>query len=441
VQIGYQFARALLETAESVANAVTGTAFATLLPCSSAGDAACAQDFVNRYGRRLFRRPLSADEQTRYLGIYNSIAPRSDFKTGIKWMTVGLIQSPHAVYRRETGTVAGGARTLTPHELATQLAYTYTGSTPSEELLSLADSGSLGDLPTLAQNLIATERGKVAVQRFFEAYLGYTNATAIEKTNLPAYATAAPDMVRETRAFIDGVLLQGGGGLRELLTSPTTYPSQALATYYSLPAPSADYAPVTRPANRGIGILAQGSFLATHANSEASSPTLRGLFAFSRLLCQPKPEVPPDVPPIGEPEPGVRTTRQRYEEVHARPSTSCAGCHVMFDPIGFGFEHFDETGRYRADEGGLPIDATGTVNGPTGEALFSFDGQEALAAGLAGQEISYQCFSAYLALYAFGTNEACLGPSSADELFAGTKGITTAFADLASEPHFTVRRQ
>jgi hypothetical protein len=441
VQVSNQFAKALLETAESIANAVTGTAFASLLPCSAAAaDQACARDFMNRYGRRLFRRPLDASEQTRFMAAYDSIAPLSDFRTGIKWMTVGLIQSPHAVYRRETGTASGTTRTLTPHEIATELAYTYTGSTPTEELLGLADSGNLGDLPALAEALLATDRGKASIQRFFEAYLGYTRATAIEKTNVAGYADQSDDMVQETRAFIDGVVLQGGGGLREVLTSPTTYPSRGLATFYGFPAPSADYAAVMRPANRGLGILAQGSFLATHANSKASSPTLRGLFPFLRMLCQEKPEVPPDVPPLGEPEPGVRTTRQRYEEVHAKPNTSCAGCHSLFDPIGFGFEHFDEVGRYRADEVGLPIDASGEVLGPTGEPLFTFDGEEALVQGLAAQEISYQCFSAYLALYAFGTPQACLGSSSADELFAGTKGITRAFADLAAEPHFTQRR-
>jgi hypothetical protein len=377
---------------------------------------------------------------TRYRAIYDSVAGRSDFRTGVKWMTVGLIQSPHAIYRRETGTASGGTRTLTPHELATELAYMYTGSTPSEELLGLADSGSLGDLPAVAQSLLATDRGKQAVQRFFEAYLGYTRATAIEKTNVAAYADRADEMVLETRAFIDGVVLTGGGGVRELLTSPATYPSRDLATFYGMPAPATDYASVMRPANHGLGILAQGSFLSTHANSEASSPTLRGLFAYLRMLCQPKPEVPGNVPPLGEAQPGVRTTRQRYEEVHAGPGSTCAGCHSIFDPIGFGFEHFDEVGRYRADEVGLPVDASGEVMGPTGQPLFAFDSQETLVAGLADQQAVYQCFSAYLALYAFGSPQSCLGPSSSDELFAGTKGITRAFADLTTEPHFTQRR-
>jgi hypothetical protein len=441
--VGNQLAQKLLETAESIATAVTGNALSNLLPCStSSPNATCASDFVARYGRRLFRRPLTSAESQRYLTLFNSVSGRSDFETGIKWVTVGLIQSPHAVYRREIGTAGGSGRTLTPHEIATELAYTYTSTTPTEELLAQADSGTLTNLPNIAQSLLATDRGKASVQRFFEAYLGYARASSIERPSAAEYAQRAPDMVQETRAFIDGVILQGGGGVRELLTSPNTYPSRSLATFYGsgFPMPGSDYAVVTRPANHGIGILAQGSFLATHANAMASSPTQRGVFTYLRLLCQEKPEVPDDVPEIGEPEPGVRTTRQRYEEVHAAPNTPCAGCHSLFDPIGFGFEHFDEVGRYRADENGLPIDASGEVAGPTGEPLFAFTSQEELAQGLASQKISHQCFSAYLALYAFGTSQKCLGASSADALFAGSKGITQAFADLAAEPHFTTRR-
>jgi hypothetical protein len=438
-----QLAQKLLETAESIATAVTGNAFQNLLPCSaSSPGAACAGDFVSRYGRRLFRRPVTPAESQRYLALFDSVSGRSDFKTGIKWVTVGLIQSPNAVYRREIGTASGGMRTLTPHELATELAYTYTGSTPSEELLAQADAGSLGDLSAAARSLLATDRGKLAVQRFFESYLGYGRATAIERPSATDYAARSTEMVQETRAFIDGVVLQGGGGVRELLTSPTTYPSRALAPFYGagFPVPTTDYAAVTRPANQGIGILAQGSFLATHANAKASSPTQRGLFPYLRLLCLEKLEPPDTVPDLKPVTPGEKTTRQRYEEVHAAPNSPCAGCHTLFDPIGFAFEHFDEAGRYRADENGLPIDASGEVIGPTGEPLFSFTSQEELAERLAEQEISSQCFSAYLALYAFGTNQACLGPSSADDLFAGRVGITQAFANLAAEPHFTTRK-
>src|SRR5690606_10194692 len=227
------------------------------------------------------------------------------------------------------------------------------------------------------------------------------------------------------------------GGLRELLTSPTTNPSSSLASFYGFPAPSGDYASVQRPAGQGVGLLAQGSSLASHANADASSPSQRGLFPFLRLLCQPEPILPDDVPQLADANPGVTTTRQRYEETHA--VGGCANCHSQFDPIGFGFEHFDEGGRYREQEVGLPIDPTGNVLDAAGGVLFSFDGQEQLAQGLADQSVSYQCFSAYLATYAFGTAQSCLGPTRAADLESGAIGIRQAFAALAAEPHFTRR--
>lgn len=246
-------------------------------------------------------------------------------------------------------------------------------------------------------------------------------------------------MARETRAFIEEVVIQKGGGMKQILTATTTNPSRALATYYGFPAPATDYAPITRPPGRGLGLLAQGAFLSTHASSDASSPTLRGLFPYVQLLCQPKVTAPANVPQLTAPQPGQKTTRQRYEDVHAKMGVSCSFCHQKFDPIGFGFEHFDEGGRYREKEDGLTIDATGTVTKGDGTTLFSFDGQEDLVTKLANQPLIHQCAAAYLATFAFGSEEACMGASRVADLQAGTIGLAEAFTQLAAEPHFTRR--
>jgi len=224
-----------------------------------------------------------------------------------------------------------------------------------------------------------------------------------------------------------------------LLTSTSTNPSASLAAYYGYSAPSSDYASIERPAGSGVGVLSQGSFLATHAGADASSPTRRGLFSFTRLLCQVPPPLPDDVPNLDPPQPGVRTTRQRYEDIHGQAGTACQSCHIAFDPIGFAFEHFDEGGRYRDTEQGLEIDATGTVLNANREPLFAFDGQAELMAGLVELDVTYQCFSAYMATYAFGTASSCLAPTRAADLRAGSIGLVEAFAAIASEPHFTRR--
>src|SRR5690606_23576333 len=105
-RVGAQTGQLLLRTAESIGDAVTGDAFATILPCSAqAADRACAASFVEQYGRRLFRRALTAEEQERYLSFFDSALAQADFPTAMKWVTVGLVQSPNSVYRSEIGTL------------------------------------------------------------------------------------------------------------------------------------------------------------------------------------------------------------------------------------------------------------------------------------------------------------------------------------------------
>lgn len=438
---GDQFVSGLVETAESVGTSVAGAGLATLLPCSSAAaDRACASTFVEQFGRRLFRRPVTAAEKERYLAFFDTTKAATDFKTAIKWITAGLVQSPNAVFRSEVGTVVNGARVLSAYEQASELAYTFTGSTPSDELLTKAASGNLGDLVVTAKSLLATPSGQRVVQRFFEGYLDYPRVAAISKTNItaPAFSSVSQAMVQETNKFIEEVILNKGGGLKQLLTANTSNPSKDLATYYGFPTPSADYASITRPAGKGIGVLAQGAFLASHANSDASSPTQRGLFPYYRLLCQPKLTAPPDVPNISVAA-QTNTTRERYEIAHISAGTSCPVCHKKFDPIGFAFEHFDEGGRYRDMQGGEAIDSAASVPGPDGNPIFSFKTQEELVTGLTELPVVYQCFSAYMAAYAFGTTESCLGSRNVTALQGGT-GIVEAFSSLAGEPNFTQRK-
>ncbi|MEI9936528.1 MAG: DUF1588 domain-containing protein [Pseudomonadota bacterium] len=437
--VGPQLAQALLDTASAVAAAVTGSAFATILPCSAnSPDRACAEQFVTQYGRRLFRRALTQVERDRYLSYFDGAVKKADFKTAMKWLTVGLIQSPNAVYRSEIGSPVGDARQLDSHELATELAYTYTGTTPSEALLAEADQPTPLDIPTLAKSLLATDAGKATLQHFFESYLDYPRVASIERAGIAQWGAVRGPMIEETRSFIDQIVVQNGGGLKELLTSPTSNPSRDLAAYYGFPTPATDNASIARASGQGIGLLAQGSILASRAQPNGSSPTQRGLLVFSRLLCNIKPSPPPNVPGIPNPLPGQVTTRQRYESQHAAQAP-CSTCHRLFDPIGFGFEHFDEGGRYRQTDSGLTIDTVSDVPTSAGPPLFQFQDQESLARGLAEQSVVYQCFAAYLATYAFGSGDACLGASRVAELQSGALGIADYYGSLAAEPHFTRR--
>jgi len=441
--VGGQVAGKLLDTASALATAIVADdVLPQVLPCAtSTPNRACAQTFLDQYGRRLFRRALSPADQARYLSFFDARLSASDFKSALRWMTVGLIQSPHAIYRREVGTSSGGEYQLSQQEVATELAYMFTGTTPSAELLDRADQGQLSSpdqLVAAAAELLATPAGQDTLQRFFKAWLGY-NQLPSTLPNVSGFAAVAPDMLQETQAFIRQVVLAGRGGTKELLTASYTTPSRALASFYDLPAPGADYEKVERPSGRGIGVLAQGALIAAHSHEAASSPTLRGLLVFERLLCGERPQVPASVPTLVSASPGVKTTRQRYEEQHMSAGSACPLCHKRFDPLGFGFEHYDEAGRYREQEVGLPINSSGSLTDGSTE-LFKFVGLDDMAKNLSELQRVGLCSSGYINAYAFANSVACLGETKRSEFVAGNLGFIDYYASLAAEPSFTRRK-
>jgi hypothetical protein len=440
--VSKQTARELADTAESVGTAVAG-AVAQVLPCAStAPDASCAGQLLDSVGRRLYRRPISEAERTSLLGFFDTAqAATGDFAQGIGWLTRALIESPSFMYRRELGVADGEVLALDQYEVATELAFTFSGSGPSDALLDRASRGELSSpqvLEAAARELLESPRGQEVIQNFFDGFVGHSRVTSIAKAGVTEFAGLREDMLDETRSFIAEVIINRGGGFKELFTANITTPSPALSTFYGgFPAPASPYAPVERPDGRGIGLLAQGAVLATLSQPNGSSPTKRGLWVYKHLLCNVVPDVPPNIPELDPPQPGARTTRQRYEEDHAQGS--CQGCHSMWDPIGFGFEHFDEAGRYREQEGNLPIDTSSRVD-QRGETLFEFNGQEDLMTQLVEQPIVSQCMSGYMTTFAFGEAVSCAGETRRAEFMTGTIGFVDYLASLAAEPHFTQRR-
>ena len=132
------------------------------------------------------------------------------------------------------------------------------------------------------------------------------------------------------------------------------------------------------------------------------------------------------------------TTRERYESLHAQPGTPCGNCHAAFDPIGFGFEHYDETGRYREQEFGFPVDSSGSIPGTS--PLITFGTQEELVASLAELPEVHACVSGNLKTFAFGVEEACLGETQRQAFINGEIGFLDYLASLAAEPHLVARR-
>ncbi len=441
--VGPQTVEEIYKTALSVATLVSSSdTLAKILPCAvDAADAACAGAFVDAYGEKLYRRPLEGAERDQLVAHYTSVADKSDFTMGMKWMLVALFQSPQFVYRTELGDDGGK---LSAEEIATQLAFVFSGRPASADLLARARAGDLAD-PAVrveeAKKLLGTPEGRAVIEDFFEQWAEYLEVRVSSKDGIDNFNDIRESMALETRKFLDYIVFESGGNVKDLLTAPYTFLDSLLAAHYGFGSVTDGFEKTDRPAGKGLGILAQGSFLSAKAHPDLTSPVFRGIFVYEKLLCGIRPEIPPSlvVPAITEAQ-GFNTTRERFEVVHGTPE--CRSCHQVFEPFGFGLEDFDAAGRFRDMEGDYPINALATSS-ISGSDDIEFDGLNGLAIKLAAEDKVTNCVSGQLASFAYsgGSGEACLAEESRARLLKGDSGILGYFAELAGAPSMIQRKR
>jgi hypothetical protein len=350
--------QAYLDAAERIAE--TAAAATNFVTCANGTqDAACAQSFINSFGKQVYRRPLAADDTARYRALYDkAIASGYDFKTGIEWIVFAMLQSSQFLYRFElAATPMGSYAKPTQHEIASRLSYIYLQSMPDAALFAAADAGELGtqaEIEAQARRLLADPRAGRLLD-YFEQWLDVDTLPEMVRDGAvyPNLDATLPTLLAgETRAFASD-LLASGGTLDALFTAPYTFANAALARHYGLSGPTGSaYARVDAPGRAGV--LTQGMLLA-HDKATRTSVVRRGLKIRTDLLCQIVPAPPPDVD-LSTLDKTVTGVSQRERLEQHRTVATCASCHVLMDPIGVVFEGFDAVGRARtADEMGLPV--------------------------------------------------------------------------------------
>ncbi len=405
-----------------------------LVGCDPArtGEEACARQFVERFGSRAYRRPLAPAERDRLLAVYAAGRIGGSFAEGIELTVRALLQAPAFIYRLEYGrTARPGDRLvgLTGHEVASRLSYFLWGTMPDARLFEAAARDALAtpaQVAALARQMLADPRARPAVVEFHRQWLGLSALDHLGKDAraYPEFDRAlAGAMAAETAAFVEDVVFAGDGSLRTLLTSSRGFVSPALARLYGIPAPSGSgLRPVELPPAERAGLLTQAGLLAVHALPDQSSPVHRGKMVREQVLCDQMPPQPPNLmvtPP--EVDPG-RPTRARFAQHSADPA--CSGCHRLMDPLGFGLEAYDGIGRFRARDGGRPVDASGEIL-DTSDADGPFQGARELAERLADSRDVRDCAATQWYRFAFGRLE---GPGDACSLralqdaFAGARG-------------------
>lgn len=433
--------------AEELSDAAVAQRFDDLMPCEETSTA-CAAEFVEEFGRRAWRRPLTEDDRDRYIGIFAAAAEDQGFRAGIRWVIAGLLQSPHFLYRSELGQEGSDGFTLSDWELATELSYLILQNTPDDVLLDAAQAGELSTPAGLLdqlERLAAVDGAARTMEQFVGHWLLLDRLPFVARDPqvFPSFTSEVrAAMAGETDQMVRDTLAQGGG-LTELLRSDVTFLTPELAAFYDIPLGDgpADAEGFVRTDVDGTGrggLLTAGALLTVHALPTGSSPIHRGVLVRERLLCQDLPPPPANVdasPPPVDPD---LSTRERYAAHSDVPE--CASCHSMIDPIGFAFEHFDGVGRWRDTEGPHTIDATGEVVGsPSSDGTF--DGVQELQDHLAGAEDVEACYAEQWLRFGTGMGEelVCSTSPLADAVAAAGGRLDAVYSGIAGLPHFRTR--
>jgi hypothetical protein len=275
----------------------------------------------------------------------------------------------------------GKTRPLTRAELACRLSY-FLWSAPPDEALLQADLSKPDVLAREVDRLIASPKSREFVTGFVHQWLGLDRLDFFRFNGqmFPQFDDSAKMAARHEVFETFAHLLHSNSSLTRLLKSDQIIINGLLANLYGIDGVTGDtFRPVTLPPGspRG-GLLGMAAIMAIGSNGERTSPVERGAWVLRKLLHNPPPPAPPNVPQLSRLANKPLSPRERILAHQEEPQ--CLQCHRKIDPIGFGLENFDPIGQWRSTElytkasGGRkdwPIDPSGQFhNGPAFKDYF-----------------------------------------------------------------------
>jgi len=311
---------------------------------------------LERFALRAFRgRQPEAGYVDRLVAIFEKYRTAGKpFREAVKEPIAIVLSSPHFIYLAEP-LGEQERRKLDDLELASRLSYFLWSSPPDDVLLEAAKAGELQVPEGRAKQvdrMLADPRSQEFVTAFTHHWLGLDRLDFFQFNDklYPDYDLATKALSRQEIFETIGLLIRENLSLKNLLKSDFAVVNGVLAQYYGLDGVSGDeFQKVKLPADshRG-GLLGMAAVMAMGSNGEHTSAVERGAWVLRKLLHDPPPPAPPNVPQLTRLEGKLLTSRERLRLHQEEPQ--CASCHRRIDPIGFGLENFDAAGRWRTED-------------------------------------------------------------------------------------------
>lgn len=350
----------------------------TCYPAAASQEQSCARQIISQVARKAFRGQVSDNDVNRLMQVFSEANQANGFDIGIRRALTAIIASPKFLYRIETmpaDAQPGDIAPLSDYELATRLSFFLWSTIPDDELLDLADAGTLSNPDVLSAQvtrMLQDPRAETLASNFAYQWLNMGGLDEIDPD--PAIFKDIDFGVRELfkkeiEMFVADIFLNDKN-VTDMLDADYTYMNERLALHYGDQSVKGDaFRKVKVHDPRRYGLLGKGGVLMVSAYPDRTSPVLRGAYVLEHLMGTPPPTPPPNVEALKENKDGEapKTVRARLEAHRANPS--CQACHGIIDPLGFALEGFDAVGRERTVDRmvGTAIDTYGVL--PDGSAI------------------------------------------------------------------------
>jgi hypothetical protein len=324
------------------------------------------------------------------------------FDSGIELALSGILISPDFLFRAEN-TPRGVTARISDLELASRLSFFLWSSIPDDELLRTAEAGKLHDPATLdaqVRRMIADPKSQALEENFAGQWLHLRNVDSWkpDPDRYPQFDEPLRNAFeRESALFFSNVMREDRSVL-EFIDANYTFLNERLARHYGVPGVKGSYfRKVELSGERRGGVLSQGAVLLVTSYPTRTSPVLRGKWILENILGNPPPPPPPNVPPLDDGAANSARNLREQLEKH-RADRACASCHARLDPLGFSLEQFDAIGRFRTEEGGFAIEASGAL--PDGTVLNGVEGLKKVV--LSRRDQFVECLAGKMLTYALG---------------------------------------
>ena len=343
-----------------------------------------ASKVLQQFLPRAFRRPASEGEFLEYFQLFESVFDQEkSFSVALKLTLSAVLVSPKFLFIIETPNDSPQPVPITDPELATRLAYFLWGSSPDDELQSLANKNQLHEPEILEAQVkrMLEKRNSRKVRNFAQIFVEQWLGTRMlgrefkPDKSIKGYDSELEGGMKYEPVFFFHEILTQNRPLLDIIDADYTYINRRLARHYRIKGEFREQpkrVEIQDQPHRG-GLLNMAAILAISSHPQRTSPVLRGKWILETLIGEPPPPPPPNVPELEEE--GESATAQSLRErleIH-RENPTCASCHDRIDPLGFSLENYDVLGRWREDDAGHPIDASASL--PDGTA---FSGPEEL---------------------------------------------------------------